>query len=67
MYRIDKTKFKGQTVEEAANQSEYYKHLSWKERFRIAIYLNSIAFKMVGKDEPRINKKFFKARSRDNG
>lgn len=67
MYRIDKTKFKGQTVEEAANQSEYYKHLSWKERFRIAIYLNSIAFKMVGKDEPRMDKTVFKARSVNHG
>ena len=64
MYKLDRTAFKAQTVEEASNHASYYKTLTWQERLRVAMYLNSIAFHLVGKSEPRMNKLIFNARSR---
>lgn len=46
VYKLDRTMFKAQTAEEAANHAGYYKHLSWQERLDIAAYLNSIAFNL---------------------
>lgn len=66
-YKLDKTKFKAQTAEEASGYAQYYKTLTWKERFKIAKYLNSIAYKLVNEQEPKINKTVFSVRSRGNG
>jgi hypothetical protein len=65
MYKLDRNSFKAGTVEEADNHSAYYIKLSWKERFRVAMYLNSIAFKLVGEDHIKMNKKHFTVRSRE--
>ncbi len=65
MYKLNRTAFKASTFEEADNHASYYNKLSWKERFKIAMYLNSIAFKLVGEPEPKLDKKIFKAKSRD--
>ncbi len=67
MYRLDKTKFRGQTFENASKHSHFYKSLSWKERFRIAIFLNTIAYRLVGTGEPKMDKKVFSVRENSNG
>jgi hypothetical protein len=65
MYKLDRNSFKAHTVEEADNHALYYKTLSWKERLRITIYLNSIAYGLAGKPEPKMDKTKFKARARE--
>ena len=63
MYKLDRNSFKAHTVEEADNHALYYKSLSWQERLKITIYLNSIAFGLVGKPEPKMDKNVFNTRS----
>lgn len=64
-YRLDRTAFKAQTVDEATkNQALYYKRLTWQERLRIANYLNSVAYNYPENDPPRVNKAIFSIRSR---
>jgi len=64
MYRLDRNSFRASTVEEAADHSLYYKNLTWQERLRITIYLNSIAFRLVDKPEPKMDKTVFRIRIR---
>jgi hypothetical protein len=63
-YRLDRTAFKVQTPEEAANHGAYYRSLSWQERLRIANYLNSIAYNYPENEPPRMDKTVFSVRSR---
>jgi hypothetical protein len=62
-YKLDRTAFKAQTVEEAADHSAYYKELSWQERLKIAAYLNSIAFNYPLNNPPKMDKTKFKVSS----
>lgn len=64
-YKLDRTAFKAQTAQEAADHSIYYKNLSWKQRVQISAYLNSIAFKYPLNHPPRMDKSKFRARSRE--
>jgi hypothetical protein len=64
-YKLDRTAFKAQTAEEAADHSIYYKKLSWKQRLQISAYLNSIAFNYPLNHPPRMDKSKFLARSRE--
>lgn len=64
-FRLDRTKFKAQTVDEAADHATYYQSLTWQERLKIANYLNSIAYNHPVNQAPRLDKKKFKARSMD--
>ena len=63
-YRLDRTAFKAQTVEDASKHGAFYKTLTWQERLRIANYLNSIAYNYPESDPPRMDKTAFKIRSR---
>lgn len=64
MYRLDKTAFKAQTVEEASkSHAQYYKTLTWQERLCIANYLNSITFNFPKDNPPRMDKSVFLVRS----
>ena len=66
MYRLNRTAFKAQTFKEAeASHAAYYKTLTWQERLRIAMYLNSIAFNFPVDNPPRMDKTVFKAGKRD--
>ncbi len=65
-YRLDRTKFKAQTAEKAADHSTYYKQLTWQERLRIALHLNSVAYNYPEKNPPRLDKTKFKAISRNS-
>ncbi len=64
-YKLDRTKFKAQTAEEAADHASYYQKLTWQERAKIAHYLNSIAFSFSVENPPKMDKTKFKARSRN--
>jgi hypothetical protein len=62
-FRLDKTKFKAQTAQEAGDHSSYYRSLTWQERLRISAYLNSVAYNYPLNDPPKMDKTVFKARS----
>jgi len=65
-YRLNRSKFKAQSANEAANHSSYYKSLTWQERLRVAAYLNSIAFDYQLAFPPRMDKTKFQTKSRKN-
>ncbi|MCE9538402.1 MAG: hypothetical protein K8R85_04180 [Bacteroidetes bacterium] len=65
MYKLDRNSFRACSVEEAADHSSYYKNLTWQERLRITIYLNSIAYRLVDKPEPKMDKTVFSVRARN--
>ncbi len=60
-FRLDRSAFKAQTAEEAANHAAYYAAMTWQERLAVAAYLNSIAFNYPLHNPPRIDKTKFKA------
>jgi hypothetical protein len=64
-FRLDRTAFKAQTTKEAADQTGYYKQLTWQERLRIANYLNSVAYNYPENDPPRMDKTVFSIRTRE--
>jgi hypothetical protein len=63
-YRLDRTAFKAQTAEEAADHAQYYRDLTWQERLRIANYLNSIAYNYPENEPPKMDKTAFSMRGR---
>ncbi|MFI5157321.1 MAG: hypothetical protein ACHQF4_00555 [Sphingobacteriales bacterium] len=64
-YRLDRTAFKAQTAEEAADHATYYKTLTWQERLRISNYLNSIAYNYPEDEPPKVDKTAFSMRGRN--
>ncbi|MBK0382216.1 hypothetical protein I5M32_04520 [Pedobacter sp. SD-b] len=64
-FKLDRTKFKGQTFEEAADHSGYYQSLTWQQRLKVANYLNSIAYNYPEDRPPRLDRTKFKARGRE--
>ena len=66
-YKLDRTAFKGQTMEEAADHTAYYRKLSWMERLRVSAYLNSVAFNYPQDSPPRMDKTKFEVKSRNSG
>jgi hypothetical protein len=64
-FRLDRTAFKAQTAKEAADQTAYYKQLTWQERLRIANYLNSVAYNYPENNPPRMDKTVFSIRTRE--
>ncbi|MCA6461316.1 MAG: hypothetical protein IM571_12095 [Chitinophagaceae bacterium] len=62
-FRLDRTAFKAQTLEEAARHSEYYKKLTWQERLQIANYLNSVAYNYDLNNPPKMDKTKFSVKS----
>jgi hypothetical protein len=65
MYKLNRSAFKAGTLEDIGNHSSYYKNLSWQERFKIAMYLNSIAFKLLGSGDIKMDKTKFSVKSSD--
>lgn len=63
-YKLDRTAFKKQSVEEAADHGTYYRTLTWQERLRIANYLNSVAYNYPENNPPRLDKTVFSKRTR---
>lgn len=62
-FRLDRTAFKAQTLEEAARHSEYYKKLTWQKRLQIANYLNSVAYNYDLNNPPKMDKTKFSVKS----
>ena len=62
-YRMDRSSFKAHSAADAADHASYYKKLSWQERLRIAMYLNSIAYNYPVDNPPRMDKSKFQAKS----
>ncbi|MFN5360437.1 MAG: hypothetical protein ACK5B4_05070 [Bacteroidota bacterium] len=62
-FRLDRTAFKAQTLEEAAQHSDYYKKLTWQERLQIADYLNSVAYNYDLNNPPKMDKTKFSVKS----
>jgi hypothetical protein len=63
-YKLDRTAFKAQTAQEASHQYGYWKTQSLEERLRAAFYLNSVAFNFDINNPPKLDRQFFKMRSR---
>ena len=63
-YRLDRTAFSAQTVEEASNKYGYWKQQSYAERLRASFYLNSVAYNFDINNPPRIDRTAFKTRLR---
>ncbi len=61
-FRLDRTAFKAQTANEAANHSSHYNKLSWQERLQISAYLNSIAYNYPLQNPPQMDKTKFSVR-----
>ncbi|TXH20796.1 MAG: hypothetical protein E6Q95_04950 [Chitinophagaceae bacterium] len=60
--------FKAHTAKEAtASHAAYYKKLSWQERLKIALYLNSIAYNFPSTQAPRMDRTKFAVRNHNNG
>jgi hypothetical protein len=62
-FKLDRSAFKGQTLNEAANHTEYYKKISWQERLKVAAYLNSIAYNFDLNNPPRMDRTKFSTKS----
>jgi len=60
-FRLDRSAFKAQTAEEAADHTAYYAKLSWQERLAIASYLNSIAYDYPLHTPPKLDRTKFRA------
>ena len=61
-YRLDRTKFKMQTAEEAAYHINYWKKKTIAERLQAAYYLISIAYNFNIDLPPRLDRSAFSAR-----
>ena len=63
-YRLDKTSFHMYHTKEGRNNYNYWKSQSLQERLRAANYLNSVAYNFPVNDPPRLDKEYFKMRTR---
>ncbi len=62
MFKLDRTIGKGQSHEQAADQSAYWKSKTVDERLAAAMYLNSIAYNFDVNNPPRLDKSVFSTR-----
>ena len=60
--QMDKKYFKKQSLKEASDHQQYYKSLSDEEKEDIFRRMLKAAYGLVGKDLPRMEKKFMGAR-----
>jgi len=61
-YRLDRTKFKMQSFQEADMQYDFWKKKSLEERLSAAYYLISVAFDFDINNPPRMDKTAFSMR-----
>jgi len=62
-FRLDRTAFKAQNKQEAANHVSEYKKLSWQDRLKVAAYLNSVAYNFDLNNPPRMDRTKFSTKS----
>jgi hypothetical protein len=65
-FRLDRSAFRAQTAEQAANHTSYYQQITWQERLEIAAYLTSVAYNYDINNPPRMDKSRFQAKTMDN-
>lgn len=65
-YRLDRTKFKMQTFQQADNQVPYWKTRTVEERLSAALYLMSVAFQFDLENPPKLDRTVFSMRKRSN-
>lgn len=61
-YRLDRSHFQMLTLNEADEEWNDHSQLDWKERLRLTLYLNSMAYGYVGEDMPIMDRTVFQAR-----
>lgn len=64
MYSLDRTAFKAQKKADQPDSESEYKTMTWQERVKIVMYLNSIAFKIANNYSPTMDKNLFSKRTR---
>jgi hypothetical protein len=62
--KLDRTRFKHQTLVEASHNLEYWKKQSYEKRLEAANYLNSVAYNFFVSNPPRVDRTYFKIRER---
>ena len=65
--KLDRTAFKHQTIKEASYNLNYWTSQTYKKRLQAANYLNSVAYNFDINNPPKMDKTFFKIRTRGNG
>ncbi len=55
-FRLDRTSFRAMTMEEADKAMTDYTDCTWQERFKIANYLNSVAYNYPLNNPPKMDK-----------
>jgi len=60
--KIDKTAFRIQCFEEAADHQKHYKNLREEEKKNLFFTLMQAAYGFVGNDWPKMDKSYFKVR-----
>lgn len=63
--RLDKTVFKKQCFQDAANHQSAYRQMDSVERAESFNYLMSVAYGFAGQNWPRMDKTIFQKRRRD--
>ncbi len=61
-YRLDRSHFQMLTLKEADEEWNDHSQLDWKQRLRLAMYLNSMAYGYAGQDMPVMDRTVFHAR-----
>jgi len=55
------------TLQEADEEWNDHSQLDWKQRLRLALYLNSIAYGYAGQEMPAMDRTVFQARKLADG
>jgi hypothetical protein len=63
-YRLDKSAFRWQSLEEADNHKQYWQQQSVAERLRVAWYLTAAAYNIPADSPPPMDKTHFVYRRR---
>jgi len=63
-YKLDRTAFKMHHASDASNNFSYWKNQTMEERLKAANYLNSVAYNFPVNDPPKLDRSYFKMRSR---
>jgi hypothetical protein len=66
-YRLDRGHFQMLTLQEADTEWTDHTEMDWKQRLRLTLYLNSIAYGYAGKEVPGIDRNIFEARKQTDG
>ena len=66
-YRLDRTSFQILTLQEADEEWNDHSQSDYKQRLRMAMYLNSIAYGYTGQELPVMDRTVFKTRKLSDG